>query len=155
MRWRIAISCARRILVIVSGHHDPALTVASFATTTTSRPPTLPTHGDHACGWRFAVVPVVGDEQPDLEPWRAGIEQRAATRSRGASCPLRVHLLDALGAAALARAWAASARYSSVSAQRTRCGSGLVIASVAQVVRAPSLWTYAIRSAGRVPGPNS
>ena len=36
-RERIAISCARRIFVIVSGHHEPAFTVASFATTITSR----------------------------------------------------------------------------------------------------------------------
>ena len=43
MRQRIAISCARRIFPIVSGHHDPALTVASFATTTASRPPMRPT----------------------------------------------------------------------------------------------------------------
>src|SRR6266436_4559776 len=42
-RDRIAISCARKIFLIVSGHHDPALTVASFATTTTSRPSTKPT----------------------------------------------------------------------------------------------------------------
>ena len=41
MRQRIAISCARSIFLIVSGHHDPALTVASFATTTTWRPQTL------------------------------------------------------------------------------------------------------------------
>src|SRR5438128_3083894 len=41
-RDRIAISCARRIFLIVSGHHEPALTVASFATTTTSRPATRP-----------------------------------------------------------------------------------------------------------------
>jgi hypothetical protein len=40
IRQRIAISCARRIFRIVSGHHDPALTVASFATITTSRPST-------------------------------------------------------------------------------------------------------------------
>src|ERR1041384_1710637 len=33
-RSRMAISCARRILVIVSGHHAPALTVASLATIT-------------------------------------------------------------------------------------------------------------------------
>src|SRR5436305_504927 len=38
IRWRIAISWARRILRIVSGHHDPAFTVASLATTTTGRP---------------------------------------------------------------------------------------------------------------------
>src|SRR6266850_2135407 len=39
---RMAISCARRIFLIVSGHHDPAFTVASLATTTTSLPPTWP-----------------------------------------------------------------------------------------------------------------
>ena len=42
-RWRIATSWARRIFRIVSGHHDPAFTVASLATTTTSRPSTTPT----------------------------------------------------------------------------------------------------------------
>ncbi len=41
-RQRMAISCARSILVIVSGHHDPAFTVASLATITTSRPATVP-----------------------------------------------------------------------------------------------------------------
>ena len=39
---RMAASCARSILVMVSGHHEPAFTVASFATTTVSRPATLP-----------------------------------------------------------------------------------------------------------------
>src|SRR5690242_18176830 len=33
----MATSCARRIFVIVSGHQEPAFTVASFATTTTGR----------------------------------------------------------------------------------------------------------------------
>src|SRR2546422_2152345 len=42
IRWRIATSWARRIFLIVSGHQDPALTVASFATTTTGRPATRP-----------------------------------------------------------------------------------------------------------------
>src|SRR2546422_136065 len=37
MRWRIAISWARSIFLIVSGHQEPAFTVASFATTTTGR----------------------------------------------------------------------------------------------------------------------
>ncbi len=35
MRCRIAISCARRIFLMVSGHQEPALIVPSFATTTT------------------------------------------------------------------------------------------------------------------------
>ncbi len=43
IRWRIATSCARSIFVIVSGHQAPAFTVASLATTTTSRPATTPT----------------------------------------------------------------------------------------------------------------
>ena len=43
MLQRIAISWARSILVIVSGHQEPAFTVASFATTTTSRLCTRPT----------------------------------------------------------------------------------------------------------------
>jgi hypothetical protein len=38
IRQRIAISWARRIFRIVSGHHEPAFTVASLATITTSRP---------------------------------------------------------------------------------------------------------------------
>ena len=42
-RCRIATSWARRILRIVSGHHEPAFTVASFATTTASRPSMTPT----------------------------------------------------------------------------------------------------------------
>ena len=41
-RLRMAISCARRILVMVSGHHAPAFTVASFATITAGRPSILP-----------------------------------------------------------------------------------------------------------------
>jgi hypothetical protein len=41
MRQRIAISWARSIFLIVSGHHEPAFTVASFATTTTRRPSTV------------------------------------------------------------------------------------------------------------------
>ena len=40
---RIATSCARSIFVIVSGHQEPAFTVASFATTTTGLPCTMPT----------------------------------------------------------------------------------------------------------------
>ena len=42
-RWRIATSWARSILRMVSGHHEPALTVASLATITTGRPATVPT----------------------------------------------------------------------------------------------------------------
>ncbi len=38
----MATSWARRIFLIVSGHQEPAFTVASLATTTTSRPSTTP-----------------------------------------------------------------------------------------------------------------
>src|SRR5438132_696163 len=38
VRFRIAISWARRILVMVSGHHAPAFTVASLATITAGLP---------------------------------------------------------------------------------------------------------------------
>ena len=39
----MAISCARRIFGMVSGHHAPAFTVASLATITVGRPSTSPT----------------------------------------------------------------------------------------------------------------
>ena len=58
---RIAISCARRIFLIVSGHHEPAFTVASLATMTTLRPSTTPipvtTPADGACPsyWSYAT----------------------------------------------------------------------------------------------------
>jgi hypothetical protein len=43
MRSRIATSWARNIFLIVSGHQEPAFTVASLATITTCRPATMPT----------------------------------------------------------------------------------------------------------------
>jgi hypothetical protein len=41
-RLRMAISCARRPLVTVSGHQEPAFTVASPAMMTAQRPSILP-----------------------------------------------------------------------------------------------------------------
>ena len=61
--------------MIVSGHHEPALTVASFATTTTSRPCDDADAGDDAGAGRLAIVLVVGDEQADLEEARAGVAE--------------------------------------------------------------------------------
>src|ERR1035441_6005729 len=94
-RLRMATSCARRILVMVSGHHAPAFTVASLATTTAGRPLPLlrPGHRPPPAALRggvvgaahggpafnlseagydarrggLAVVTVVGDQQPDLQ----------------------------------------------------------------------------------------
>ncbi len=103
MRQRIAISCARRIFLIVSGHHEPAFTVASFATTTTGAAVHDADAGDDAGGGRLAVVLVVRDEQADLDEARAGVaEPRDALARRQLS--LRVLLRDLVGAAALAQA---------------------------------------------------
>ena len=69
--------------MIVSGHHEPAFTVASFATITTSRPCTDADAGDDAGAGRLAVVLVVGDEQADLEEARAGVARgRRRARAR-------------------------------------------------------------------------
>ncbi len=100
MRQRIAISCARSIFLIVSGHHDPALTVASFATTTTWRPQTLRDSGDDTGGRRLALVFVVGDEETDLEKARVGIAQTLDALA-GGELSLRVLAGDLLRAAAL------------------------------------------------------
>ena len=68
----MAISCARRILVMVSGHHAPAFTVASLATITAGRPSILPSPVTTPAAGRLAVVAVVGDQQADFEEERAG-----------------------------------------------------------------------------------
>src|SRR5712692_2841446 len=75
-RERIAISCVRRIFLIVSGHHDPAFTVASCSTTTTSLPPrrpivvTTPAPGTAPISWSlpsaFCFVLIVSDQESDL-----------------------------------------------------------------------------------------
>ena len=61
--------------MIVSGHHEPAFTVASLATTTTCAAVHDPDAGDDAGAGRLAVVLVVRDEQADLEEARAGVAQ--------------------------------------------------------------------------------
>ncbi len=101
-RERIAISCARRIFLIVSGHHEPALTVASLATTTTSRPPTRPTAVTTPAAGAAAVVLVVGDEQADLLRVRVLVEQKLDALARR-QLPLLVLLLYLVRAAARAQ----------------------------------------------------
>ena len=66
----MAISCARRILVMVSGHQAPAFTVASLATITAGRPSMRAESGDHA-GRRA--------------PGRRSGRRRSAGRSRGSA----------------------------------------------------------------------
>ncbi len=100
MRQRIAISCARSIFLIVSGHHDPALTVASFATTTTWRPRDARDSGDDAGGGRLAVVLVVRDEQADLEEAGVGIAKTLDALA-GGELSLRVLASNLLRSAAL------------------------------------------------------
>jgi hypothetical protein len=77
MRQRIAISCARRIFVIVSGHHEPGLHRGvvgdhhHFAALHPADP------GDHAGARRLTVVLVVRHEHADLDP---GLVRPAAGR---------------------------------------------------------------------------
>src|SRR6266550_22037 len=86
IRWRIAISCARRIFLIVSGHHEPAFTVASLATTTTGRPPmapapvTTPAAGAWPSYWSYATSRPTSSHGPSAS-------SNAATRSRAVSFP--------------------------------------------------------------------
>ena len=67
----MAISCARSILVIVSGHQAPAFTVASLATITAGRPSILPSAGDDTGRRRLTIVPVVSDQEPDFQEERS------------------------------------------------------------------------------------
>ena len=99
----MAISCARRILVMVSGHQAPAFTVASLATMTAGRPSMRAEAGDDAGGGRLAVVLVVGDQQADLEEARAGVDERGDALARGHLAGVML-ALDARLAAALAQA---------------------------------------------------
>jgi len=91
MRCRIAISCARRIFLIVSGHHDdrPAAHAAQPR--------------DDAGGRRLAVVLVPGDEQTDFDPRTVPVEQRGDALARG-QLALIVLAFDPLRAAALFQA---------------------------------------------------
>ncbi len=71
---------------MVSGHHDPAFTVASFATTTTSRPSTTPTPvmtpapGAWPSYWSCAT------SRPSSSQGAPG-SSNPCTRSRGESLP--------------------------------------------------------------------
>jgi hypothetical protein len=100
-RQRIADSCARRIFLIVSGHHEPALTVASLATTTTSRPCTTPSPVTTPGGRRLPLVLVVRDEQADLDEGRAGVAEPLDPLARR-ELPLLVLPIDLVRPAALA-----------------------------------------------------
>ena len=84
---------------MVSGHQEPAFTVASLATTTTSRPSTTPDAGDDARAGRLAVVLIVRHQQAELEPGRARVEQPLDPLA-GRELALLVHLGDAGRAAA-------------------------------------------------------
>src|SRR5437773_6284871 len=99
MRCRIAISCARSIFLIVSGHQEPAFTVASFATTTTGRPAIRPSR-DHAGTGRLPIVLIGGHEQADFEPGRDRIEEGGDSLARR-QLPLLVLAAHAVGPAAL------------------------------------------------------
>src|SRR6266576_190170 len=124
-RWRIAISCARRIFLIVSGHHEPAFTVASFATTTTARPPmvltpvTTPAAGAWPSYWSYATSSPTSSHAPSRS-------SNAATRSRAVSLPCSCWRRTRSGPPPCSsRAW--SARYSAVRAVRrddTRAATG-------------------------------
>ena len=98
----MAISCARRILVMVSGHQAPAFTVASLATITARAAFDFADAGDHARRGGLAVVLVVGDEQADFEEQGAGIEQRGNALARR-HLPGAMLALDAGRAAAFAQ----------------------------------------------------
>src|SRR5690349_8152334 len=82
----MAISWARRIFRIVSGHHEPAFTVGSFATTTPSRPCTMPrpvttpAAGAWPSYWSYATRrPISTNGAPS--------SQSLVTRSRADSFP--------------------------------------------------------------------
>src|SRR5574341_55062 len=124
MRWRIATSCARRIFLIVSGHHDRALTVASFATTPAGRPPispspvTTPAAGAWPSYWSYATrSPISSQRSPGSSSF--------VTRSRAVSFPCsRCFLMRSGPPPCSRRAW--SARYAAVRAwSRLTSVSGL------------------------------
>ena len=129
MRQRIAISCARRIFLIVSGHQEPAFTVASLATTTTSRPCDDADAGDDAGAGRLAVVLVVRDEQADLEPGRTRVEQPLARARARVSLPCLCCCAMRVRAAALRAGASSSARTSSLSSRSRLTGGGHAFAA--------------------------
>ena len=139
--------------MIVSGHQVPALTVASFATTTTSRPSTTPTPvitpapGAWPSYWSYATSsPISSQGVP-------GSSSRS-TRSRGASLPCSCILATARRRRPAA-GLAASCGYSSVSARSrgVRGRTGALTVSPRWVAAQDSM--YSMRSEVGVPGPNS
>src|SRR4051794_746609 len=119
-RLRSAISCARRCFFTVIGKYVPPFTVASLATTTTSRPATRPTP---------VTIPAPG-AAPSYRPWAASGESSRngeprsssrSTRSRGSSLP-RATWRSAARGPPPARASASCSRRSSTSA---RCAASL------------------------------
>ena len=84
----MAISWARRILVMVSGHHAPAFTVASLATTTAGRPSMRPIPVTTPAAGRLALVAVIGDQQANFEKEAPG-SSSAARCARGPSSSRR------------------------------------------------------------------
>src|SRR5438093_2172895 len=112
MRWRIAISWARSIFLIVSGHQQPAFTVASFATTTTGRPAirprpvTTPAPGACPSYWSNATSRPISNQVP---PWSS----RASIRSRAVSFPCSCWRRTLSGPPPCSRR-ALSSRYSAV-----------------------------------------
>src|SRR3990172_4157518 len=113
IRCRIAISWARSILAMVSGHHAPALTVASLSTTTASLPCTTP----------IPVMTPAPGAWPSYRSWAirrpistqgAPGSSRPATRSLGGSFPCW-RMRSARSLPPPSRRRLARARYSAVS----------------------------------------
>ena len=82
---------------MVSGHQEPAFTVASLATIDHADA------GDHPGTGRLPIVLVVGHEQAELEPGCVRIEQFRHPLARR-QLPLLVHLGDTRRAAPRAQA---------------------------------------------------
>src|SRR5665213_581837 len=124
---RMAISCARRIFLIVSGHHEPAFTVGSFATTTTARPSTtarpVTTPADGACPsyWSYATSNPTSSN-------RVPVSHKRATRSRADSFPW---LCNFLSLAAPPPCW------SFCSSSRSSASSDLSLEVTLSELRAP------------------
>src|SRR6188508_978401 len=128
IRWRIAISCARTILRMVSGDHDdfPSLDYAEA--------------GDDSGGGCLTVVLVVGDEESDLEPRASRVQQLLDSLARR-QLTLLVHLRDALGSPALPQPGSEGEVLITQSAQTrsSRDGLGSGHRSVLEVFRGPGL----------------
>ena len=136
--------------MIVSGHHEPAFTVASFATTTHSRPSTMPMPVTTPGAGRLAIVVIVGDEQADLEEVRVGVAELGDALAGG---ELSLLVLAARSCRAR-RPRGAGLRARATSALSSRSRVVTLPARVALRSANQSLM-YCTRSAVDVPGPNS